>query len=68
MAIVRAKDARKMSASQINSKIEELRKEILKLNSQVSAGATPENAGRIKEIRRTIARLIFIRNTEVKPE
>ncbi len=66
MAIIRAKDARKMSSKEIDSKIEELRKEVLKLNSQISAGATPENAGRIREIRKTIARLMFIKNTEVK--
>lgn len=65
MAIIRAKDARKLSAKEIDSKIEELRKEILKLRSQVSAGATPENPGKLKEIKRTIARLIFIKTTEV---
>ena len=65
MAIIRVKEARKLSSKEIDSKIEELRKEILKLNSQVSAGATPENPGRIKEIRRTIARLIFIKEKEV---
>ncbi len=66
MAILKVREARKLSEKEILSKIEELRKELLKLNSQVSSGATPENPGKISEIKRTIARLMFIKNREVK--
>ena len=41
-----------------NDKLNELRKELIKINSQVSMGTLPENPGRIKEIRRTIARIL----------
>ncbi len=65
MAILRMKEARKLSKKELSDKLEELQKEMMKLNGQVASGATPENPGRIKEIKRTIARIMLTRN-EIK--
>ena len=65
MAILKIKEARKLTKKEVNDKLEELQKELMKLKSQVASGATPENPGRIKEIKRSIARIMLIRNKEV---
>lgn len=70
MAILRSKDIRKMSKSDLDKKQEEIRTELMKLRAQKSAGSTPENPGRIRALRRTIARILTIKNQnkEVLPE
>ena len=65
MAILRIKDARKLSKKELRNKLEELQKELMKLKSQVASAATPENPGRIKEIKKSIARIMFITQKEV---
>lgn len=43
----------------------DLRKELSKLNSQKVSGRIPENPGKIKALRRTIARILTINRQEV---
>ena len=58
MAIIRKNELKQMKREDIESKIKELRKEMIKINAQRSSKTLPENPGRVKEIRRTIARLL----------
>ena len=44
-----------------------LRKELMKLKAQVATRTRPENPGRVKEIRRTIARIHTIIRINRKP-
>jgi ribosomal protein L29 len=44
----------------LNSKLSEIRKELIKLNTQVSRGTTLKNPGQIKQIKKTIARILTI--------
>lgn len=62
MAILRKNELRNMTAEQIETKLKELRKELMKLNAQISMGTTPESPGKIKSIKKTIARLILLKN------
>lgn len=62
MAIIRKKELNQMSEPAMNGKITELRRELIRYNSQLSTGTPPENPGRIRAIKRTIARL----NTSLK--
>lgn len=57
MAIIKKKEINQMSEPTLNSKVTELRKELIRYNSQLSTGTPPENPGRIRAIKRTIARL-----------
>ncbi|MEK6826840.1 MAG: 50S ribosomal protein L29 [Nanoarchaeota archaeon] len=57
MAIIKKKELVNLNATQIESKLTELSKEYMKLNAQRAVGTAIENPGRIKLIRRTIARL-----------
>ena len=51
-----------MSKGEIQERMKELRKELIKLNSQRSTGTTPEKPGRIKQLKKTIAKML----TELK--
>lgn len=46
-----------MREPQLIEKLIELKKEMIKVNAQIAIGTVPENPGRIKEIKKTIARL-----------
>ena len=61
MAIRRNEEIRDMSTDEINEKLTELRNELLRERTIVAAGGAPDNPGRIKEIRRTIARMKTIK-------
>lgn len=57
MAILRADEARELSSGELRDRIEDLNLELSKERGQISVGGFPEDPGRIKEIRRTIARI-----------
>ncbi len=57
MAVLRKEEIRDMDAEEIDEKIRDLKQELLKINTTVASGGTPDNPGKIKAIRRTIARM-----------
>lgn len=65
MAIIKKKDFNKMKQEELAKKLEDLQKELLKVNTQIYAGTVPENPGRAREIKKTIARIIQKQHTEV---
>jgi large subunit ribosomal protein L29 len=64
MAIVRSKEIRAMSEEQIEKQLKDLRNELLKERAITATGGAPENPGRIRELRRTIARILTIQKEE----
>ena len=46
----------------------ELRKELIKVNAQVSTGTVPENPGNVKNIKKTIARILTIKTQKKEEE
>lgn len=60
MPILRMREIRDMSAEERGRKIEELRVELNRLKTAVESGGTVENPSRIREIRKTIARLLTV--------
>ena len=61
MAILRPKEIREMPEKELAGKLVELKKEMMKLKLQTATGAS-KDAGRIKAIRRTIARVYTLKN------
>ncbi|MCJ7478868.1 MAG: 50S ribosomal protein L29 [Candidatus Nanohaloarchaeota archaeon QJJ-7] len=57
MAILRADEVRDMGTDDLEEKLEELNLELSKEKGQIEVGGFPEDPGRIKEIRRTMARI-----------
>jgi len=67
MPILRTKDIRAMSSEDRGKKLTELRTELLRLKTMIKAGGAIENPGRVKELRKTIARILTIENEESRP-
>lgn len=57
MAIFRAKEVAQFSDAELIENEQKLRNELIQQYGKVSAGGAPENPGKIREIRRTIARI-----------
>ncbi|MDY6769818.1 MAG: 50S ribosomal protein L29 [Candidatus Nanohaloarchaea archaeon] len=57
MAILRSDEAREMSRDELEEKLDDLNLELSKERGQIAVGGFPEDPGRIKEIKRTIARI-----------
>ncbi len=57
MAILRSEEIRKMKPDERQKQLTDLTAELLRERALVSAGGAPENPGKSKELRRTIARI-----------
>lgn len=64
MAIVKAKEVRAMADDKRQKQLVDLKNELLKERAITSTGGAPENPGRIRELRRTIARILTIQKEE----
>lgn len=62
LAIIKKKQLKQMSRPDLINRLSELRLELAKERGQIAIGGTPSNPGRVKELKRTVARLI----TELK--
>jgi len=65
MAILRSDEIRKMNSEERQAELDKLVMELIRERAVTSAGGAPESPGKIKEIRRTIARIKTIQ-TEIK--
>ena len=52
---------RLMGQSNLDSKLLELKKELMKTTSQTATGTTLKNPNKVKEIKRTIAKILTIK-------
>ncbi|KON32461.1 hypothetical protein AC478_00075 [miscellaneous Crenarchaeota group-1 archaeon SG8-32-3] len=76
MPILRLKDIRGMSAEDRDKKVSDLRAELARLKTMVRAGGAVENPAQIRELRKTIAKILTvekedklgIRKKEEKPK
>lgn len=57
MAIIKKNELKQMSVEDLNKKLEPLKLELMKLRSQSASGST-QNPGRIRLIKRTIAKVL----------
>lgn len=57
MAIFRAKEVSQFSDAELVENEQKLRNELIQQYGKISAGGAPENPGKIREVRRTIARI-----------
>jgi large subunit ribosomal protein L29 len=64
MAILRLKDIRDMSSEKRKEKATELRTELARLKTMVEAGGSIDNPTQIRELRKTIARILTIEAEE----
>lgn len=64
MPLLRTKEIRDMSSEERLKKIGDFRTELVRLQTMIRAGGTVENPARIKQLRKTIARILTIENEE----
>ena len=50
----------RLNKEELKSKLIELRKELMKQNAQISTGTTPKSPGQVREIKKTIAKILSI--------
>lgn len=64
MPILRMTDIREMTPDEKMRRLEEMRTELSKLRAMIRAGGAIENPGRVKALRRTIAKLLTVMREE----
>lgn len=64
MAILKPNEIRDMSLEEMEAELAELRSELARERAVAAAGGSLENPGRVKELRRTIARVLTIMKEE----
>ena len=62
MPILRMKEINGMSTEDRTKKLGELRAELSRLRTMISAGGAVENPTRVRELRRTIAQVLTVEN------
>jgi len=66
MAIITSKKLNEMSGRELDEKLRELKLELSRETASSEIGGTVKSPGRIKEIRKTIARILTIKNIRNK--
>jgi len=61
---MRMKEIRDLTPEEKEKRIMDLRAELLRLQAMVKAGGTVDDPGRIKEIKKTLARLFTVQKEE----
>ena len=56
----KTRELQRLSNNELESKLAELKKELMKLNAQLATGTIPKNPGMIKQIKKEIARIIML--------
>jgi len=55
---MKAKDIHSLSPEDIKKKIEEIKRELMKQNAQIASGTVPTSPGQVREMKKTVARLV----------
>ncbi len=58
MAIIRAKELRELAPDELGKRVAELRLELAKNRAQIAIGGAVKSSGKLREARRTIAKLL----------
>jgi large subunit ribosomal protein L29 len=64
MSIFRVEELRRMSDKERNEELESLMNDLLRERGVIATGGSPDNPGRVGEIKRTIARIKTVQREE----
>jgi len=64
MAIIKRKELKNISKSDLEKKLNELKLELAKNKANAFVGGTVKNPGKIKEIKKTIARILTVEKSK----
>jgi len=68
LPILRKREIRQLLPEERAKKLAEMRTELVKLRTNVKSGGNIENTGRIRELKRTVARVLTISHEKTVPE
>jgi large subunit ribosomal protein L29 len=68
LAVLRKREINQMLPEERTKKISELRAELTTIRTQVKSGGTVDNPARVRELRRTVARLLTAQNVTTGKE
>lgn len=60
------KEILQMKKEEIDTKLSEFKLELIKLNAQVATGTPPKNSGRLKTLKKDIARIMLLKGMNKK--
>lgn len=63
---MKARDLKNVPKEELLNKLNELKKELIKHNAQIAIGTTPKSPGQVRQIKKTIARILTILNKRRK--
>ncbi len=64
MATINKEDLKSMSKEDLQVKLNDIRKDLIKENAQIAVGTTPKSSGHVKQMKKTIARIMQLLNKE----
>lgn len=59
---MKIKEIREKKPEELKEKLNELKKELIKLNTQIATGTTLKNPGGVRKIKKTIAKILTVLN------
>lgn len=68
MPVIRLDDIREMTPEQRKQKLEELKTELSKIKTLIKAGGSVENPGRVKALKKAVARIETIIHEEASKQ
>jgi large subunit ribosomal protein L29 len=68
MTILRSQELSELSADELDDRLVELRRELMKIKGVLASGGIPEEVGKTREIKRTIARILTYKKNLSKKE
>ena len=63
---MKIKELKLMNEADMGNRMADLKKELMKLNSQIAIGMSPKNPSKAREIKRTIAKILTLKQEKAK--
>ena len=68
MVILRNHEIWEMGVEELDDRLSQLQDDLMKIKGVLASGGIPEDIGRTREIRRTIAKILTIKNIKQKEQ
>lgn len=63
---MKAKELKLVNESDLENKMTDLKKELMKINSQIAIGTVPKSPSKVREMKRTIAKILTIKHKKIQ--
>ncbi|KHO46805.1 MAG: large subunit ribosomal protein L29 [archaeon GW2011_AR3] len=60
------KEIKAMDREQLNEKMAEVKKDLIKSNAQVATGTVPKSPGQIRQMKKTVAKIMTAMNQKMR--